>query len=61
MYTRFFSRIFGVGLALLLTISSFSQKGLPPEQTTTASVNTVFPNQQDFKDSLVKNLKIPEG
>jgi glucose/arabinose dehydrogenase len=24
-------------------------------------VNTVFPNQQDFKDSLVKNLKIPEG
>lgn len=52
------------GIALLLcccTTGAFAQKGLPAPEKTNASVNTAYPQQQDFNDSLLTRLKVPEG
>ncbi len=46
---------------IFISVFAFSQKGLPPDQTTVATVHTVYPKLLDFRDSLVKRLKVPEG
>ncbi len=49
------------GLLLCLASEGFSQKGLPAELPTVATVNTYFPQHEDFNPSLVGRLKVPSG
>lgn len=48
-------------LCVNLSPGVFSQKGIPPAEQTNADVNTNYPQHEDFKPSLVKRLKVPEG
>jgi glucose/arabinose dehydrogenase len=43
------------------SVPCFSQKGIPAPDLTSASVNTNFPQHEDFKESLVSRLKVPSG
>ena len=43
------------------SVPCFSQKGIPAPDLTSASVNTNFPQHEDFKESLVSRLKVPAG
>lgn len=59
MKTKYFYLFF-----MLLNLYSreiFSQKGLPSKVPTEAVVNTVFPQHEDFKESLVSRLVVPKG
>lgn len=38
-----------------------AQKGIPPPDLTNASVNTNFPQHEDFKESMLSRLKVPAG
>lgn len=53
------------GLASLISIlavsSGSAQKGIPAPDVTTASVNTNFPQHEDFKESMLSRLKVPAG
>lgn len=44
-----------------LSMGAWAQKGLPPGTTTVATVHSAYPDIEDFRDSLVKRLNIPEG
>ncbi|MXV52393.1 glucose dehydrogenase [Pedobacter sp. HMF7647] len=46
---------------LLYAEKIVAQKGLPPGKDVSASVNTSFPEHIDFSESLLKNLKVPQG
>lgn len=47
--------------ALLLLQHSFAQKGLPPKQSTVATVNTYYPKHEDFKESMLARIAVPAG
>ncbi len=55
------SIVITTGFFLLMAPDVFSQKGLPEETPTTASVNTKYPQHIDFTPSLVSRLKVPDG
>lgn len=38
-----------------------AQKGLPAKEITNASVNTNFPQHEDFKESMLSRLSVPQG
>lgn len=40
---------------------SHGQKGLPPKEKFAASVNTNFPQHEDFKESMLSRLVVPAG
>ena len=46
---------------LLFTGLSYGQKGMPAKEVTTASVNTNFPQHEDFKESMLGRLTVPAG
>lgn len=46
---------------LLFTVEARSQKGLPSETPTAASVHTTYPQHEDFIPSMVNRLKVPAG
>lgn len=48
-------------VCLILSFSSFAQKGLPSETPTTAQVNTHYPLHEDFKDNLIGRITVPSG
>jgi len=54
-------RIFCSVCLLISTINISAQKGLPPAETTIATVHTAYPKQLDFKDSLALRLHVPDG
>ncbi|MEJ7736344.1 MAG: PQQ-dependent sugar dehydrogenase [Chitinophagaceae bacterium] len=58
-------QFFKQGICLILTsfflTSLLAQKGLPPSGPTSATVNTLFPQHEDFQESMVGRLKTPSG
>lgn len=48
-------------LAVFSGIKTFAQKGLPPKVSTSANVNTNYPQHIDFKESMVSDLIVPAG
>ncbi|MBA2562171.1 MAG: PQQ-dependent sugar dehydrogenase, partial [Chitinophagaceae bacterium] len=46
-------------LCSLCFLQGFAQKGLPPKERTQASVNTNFPQHEDFKENMVSRLIVP--
>lgn len=54
-----------VSFVVFIPIISFSsvraQKGIPAKETTSASVNTNFPQHEDFKESMLSRLTVPQG
>ncbi len=51
----------GLLAALLVAAPLYAQKGLPPKENFSATVNTAYPQHLDFKESMVSNLSVPEG
>ncbi|MET0392060.1 MAG: PQQ-dependent sugar dehydrogenase [Chitinophagaceae bacterium] len=49
------------GCFFMLLPAVYAQKGLPPDELTTATVNTFYPAHEDFKESMVTRLKTPAG
>lgn len=47
--------------ALALAVSAAAQKGLPSKQPFTATVNTMYPQREDFNETMVNRLKAPAG
>lgn len=47
--------------AFLFSVTAYSQKGLPSKQPTAANVYTYYPQQVDFKESMVSNITVPAG
>lgn len=41
---------------LFLMPKSYSQRGMPPKETYTASIATVYPQHEDFKESMLSRL-----
>ncbi len=54
-------KLYAAIACLLAMPCLYAQKGLPSKQPTTATVNTFYPQHVDFKESLVKQLKVPPG
>lgn len=48
-------------ISILTGSGVLAQKGIPPPDMTTASVNTNFPQHEDFKESMLSRLKVPAG
>jgi glucose/arabinose dehydrogenase len=44
-----------------LALTTYAQKGLPPPEKFTATVNTSYPSHIDFNEKLVSQLKVPAG
>ncbi len=60
MVPKFFT--FSIFCSFLFFASSgFAQKGIPPKETFSASVNTNFPQHEDFKETMLTRLKVPAG
>jgi len=51
---------FAIALSSAVTVAQ-AQKGLPPKQPFTATVNTTYPQHLDFKESMVSSLTVPAG
>ncbi|HKG07834.1 MAG TPA: hypothetical protein VKB19_15300, partial [Pedobacter sp.] len=45
----------------VLSLTAFSQRGLPPKEKTSVTTNTKFPMHLDFLPDMVKLLKVPDG
>ena len=60
---KYFILTLGCTFLLCTTLLSpvYSQKGLPSEQPFTATVNTLYPQHLDFKESMTSNLVVPAG
>ncbi|MEJ7682457.1 MAG: PQQ-dependent sugar dehydrogenase [Segetibacter sp.] len=62
---NFYNRIFKFFLINLLitgfAAKTYAQKGLPPKEITTATVNTHFPQHEDFKESMLSRIIVPTG
>jgi len=56
------TKVVAAGLVFVLSAaSSFAQKGIPAPDVTSAAVHTNFPQHEDFKEAMVKRLKVPAG
>ena len=51
----------GFAVSMFCVATTFAQKGIPAPDVTTASVNTNFPQHEDFKESMLSRLKVPAG
>lgn len=58
---KILNRIFSIVLMTHLASVCVAQKGLPAKDITSASVATNYPQNEDFKESLVSRLKVPAG
>lgn len=57
----FAKRGFSILIAFLISTLVVGQKGIPAHALTNASVNTNFPQHEDFKESMLSRLKVPAG
>jgi glucose/arabinose dehydrogenase len=48
-------------LVTMCTVTAYAQKGLPEKTPTNASVNTNYPQHEDFKETMLSRLKVPAG
>ena len=53
--------ITGIVVSMFCVATVFAQKGIPAPAVVTASVNTNFPQHEDFKESMLSRLKVPAG
>lgn len=50
-----------IGTSLMIGLTAHSQKGLPPEEKTTVTRTTNFPQVAEFTPERLKMLKVPNG
>jgi len=54
--------LFSTAFTLLInSTNGYAQKGLPPDDKFTATVNTSYPSHIDFNEKLVSQLTVPAG
>lgn len=46
---------------MALCLPGYAQKGLPSKQPYTATVNAVYPQHEDFKESMLSRIVVPPG
>lgn len=51
----------GLSVFSFMCLTAEAQKGIPSPTPTNASVNTFYPQAEDFKESLLSRLKVPAG
>ena len=50
-----------LGVSVLIALSSTAQKGTPPKEEVNASVNTHFPQHEEFDESFISRIVVPAG
>lgn len=61
LYRKIFNCFVLCFFTTVFSSESFSQKGLPEKEITTATVNTNFPQHEDFKESMLSRIVVPAG